>query len=83
MKFCIFSGRPEDFNIFLKNTERFFHLYPGGEQRVLQMAELVSADIKPHILRYLNAGDSGPAQAVQEMKSQYGMKKLIRPDLLA
>ena len=69
MKFSIFSGRPKDFDIFLKKTERLFHLYPGGEQRVLQMAELVSADIKPHILRYLNAGDSGPAQAAQAMKS--------------
>ena len=83
IKFSTFSGRPEDFDIFLKNTERLFHLYPGAEQRVLQMAELVTADIKPHILRYLDAGESGPAQAIQAMKSRYGMKKLIRPDLLA
>ena len=83
LKFSIFSGKPEDFDIFLKNTERVLHLYPGREQRIVQIAELVTADIKPHILRYLNAGNFGPDATIEAMTSYYGMKNLVRPDLLA
>ena len=47
------------------------------------MAKLVAADIMPHILQYLNAGETGPTAAIEATRSRYGIKKLVRPDLLA
>ena len=50
---------------------------------MLQLAELVAMDIKPHILRYLNTGETGPATALEAMRSKYGIRKLVRPNMLA
>ena len=47
------------------------------------MAELVTTDLKHHILQYLSSGPAGPEKAIQNMTSKFGMKKLIRPVLLA
>ena len=54
-----------------------------AEQRILQMGELVSDEIKQHILPYLSSGDSGPRQAIDNMKAKFGMKNLNKPVLLA
>ena len=46
MKFSLFTGLPEQVDIFLKNAKTIFQLYPTAEQRILQIAELVNDDIK-------------------------------------
>ena len=81
MKFSLFTGLPEQFNLFLKNAETIFQLYPSAEQRILKLAKLVSDDIKQHILCYLSSGDSAPTQAIENMKAKFWMKKLIKPVL--
>ena len=38
LKFSAFQGKPEDFDVFVKNTERIFQSYLGSQQCMLQMA---------------------------------------------
>ena len=83
LRFSTFSGQPEEFNIFLKNSQKLFQLYPTAEQRILQMAQLVKEDLRHHILRYLSSGEAGPELAIENMTAKFGMKKLIKPVLLA
>ena len=30
LRFSVFQGKPEDFNVFIRNTERIFQLYHGS-----------------------------------------------------
>ena len=77
LRFSIFSGAQEDFDIFLKNTQKLFQPYSSAEQRIIQMAEIVTPDLKHHILRYLSSGQDGPKKAIENMTSKFGMKMLI------
>ena len=69
--FSVFSGAPEDFDIFLKNTQKLFQLYSSSEQQIIQMAEIVTPDLKHHILRYLSSGEDGPEKAIEDMTSKF------------
>ena len=82
-KFHDFHGRPEEWDVFLSDAKVIFELFPSPKQRILQMAAICpDEEIKNKILCYSGSGESGPEQAIENLRCEFGLSHLNRPILL-